>query len=173
MERRPTELESFWTRRYGALAIVVVFVVSALGYLLDRFLVHEGVTRSGMLLVTNTITGIVAGAFVYSVAKQQKALRELLRQRVKTIAELNHHIRNALQVIKFYGAAQGRCPESTPMQLIKESADRIEWALRELAPEVPLPDAKPPSPAPTGYAAVASPARPSGAFSEVQETRFH
>src|SRR5579864_3248902 len=150
MERRALELESYWTRRSGWVALIVVAVVSALGYLLDRVLVREGMPRGGMLLLTNSITGIVAGTFVYSLAKHEKAVRELLRERVRTIAELNHHIRNALQVIKFYGAAQGRCPEPSPMQLIRESADRIEWALRELLPGHPETS---PVPVPTGYAA--------------------
>lgn len=153
------------------MALIVVVVVSGLGYLLDRFLVLEGMPRSEMMLLTNGITGVVAGAFIYSLAKQEKAVKELLRERVKTIAALNHHIRNSLQVIKFYGAAQGRCPESSPMQLIRESADRIEWALRELLPEHPE---GPPSPAPTGYAATNEAPPQIGAFSDQpQETSFH
>jgi hypothetical protein len=155
----------------GWVALIVVVVVSALGYLLDRFLAREGMSRGGMLLLTNSITGIVAGTFVYSLVKQEKAVRELMRERVRTIAELNHHIRNALQVIKFYGSAQGRCPESSPMQLIRESADRIEWALRELLPEHPE---KPPAPVPTGYAAGSAAAVQIGAFSDhTEQTRLH
>lgn len=171
MQRRAVELESVWTRRSGWVAFIVVVVVSGLGYLLDRFLVLEGMPRSEMLLLTNALTGIVAGAFIYSLAKQEKAVKQLLRERVKTIADLNHHIRNSLQVIKFYGSAQGRCPESSPMQLIRESADRIEWALRELLPEHPE---RPPSPAPPGYAATGDAPPQVGAFSDhAQETSLH
>jgi len=52
---------------------------------------------------------------------------------MKTIAELNHHIRNALQVIKFLGGQRSGL-DAVQLQLINDSADRIEWALREVLP---------------------------------------
>src|SRR5579864_3336217 len=55
----------------------------------------------------------------------------LVEERVKTIAELNHHIRNALQVIKFLGGQRFGL-DAVQLQLINDSADRIEWALREV-----------------------------------------
>jgi hypothetical protein len=63
---------------------------------------------------------------------------------MKTIAELNHHIRNALQVIKFLGGQRSGL-DAVQLQLINDSADRIEWALREVLPRysvgaVPLPE---------------------------------
>ena len=54
---------------------------------------------------------------------------------MKTIAELNHHIRNALQVIKFWGAQQRPALDAMQLQLINDSVDRIEWALREVLPK--------------------------------------
>jgi hypothetical protein len=54
--------------------------------------------------------------------------------RMKTIAELNHHIRNALQVIKFWGAQHRPALDAMQLQLINDSVDRIEWALREVLP---------------------------------------
>ena len=51
---------------------------------------------------------------------------------MKTIAELNHHIRNALQVIRFLGGQQRQGLDAMQLQLINDSVDRIEWALREV-----------------------------------------
>ncbi len=64
--------------------------------------------------------------------------RELIRQRMQTVAELNHHIRNALQVIKFWGVQHQNCRlTDEQIQLMKDSVDRIEWALREVLPRYP------------------------------------
>lgn len=172
MEPRVSQLESFWTRRSGWLSALAVVVVAALGYLLDRFLIREGMRRAEMLLLTNSVTGMVAGSFFFYLARQVKAQRELMCERMKTIAELNHHIRNALQVIKYYGALPAHAPEARPVQMINESAHRIEWALRELLPQYPENSTLEPSPLPPGYAAAGSRADQIGVFSE-QKTGLH
>jgi hypothetical protein len=126
--------ESVWSRRSGWLALVVVVVVSAIGVLLDRLLMREGLPRFGMLIVSNSLTGLFAGGLFYQLAREERAHRELVRARMKTIAELNHHIRNALQVIRFWGAQQRPALDAMQLQLINDSVDRIEWALREVLP---------------------------------------
>src|SRR5262245_49702569 len=128
MERKGFQLDSFWTRHSGGLAIAVVVLVSVVGYLLDRLLVLEVVPRGYMLIATNTITGIVAGGLFFQAARYERAQRAIMRERMQTIAELNHHIRNALQIIKLCGAQSEATVDPKPLQLIKESADRIEWA---------------------------------------------
>jgi len=127
--------ESFWSRRSWWLAVVVVIVVSAIGVLLDRLLMREGLPRFGMLIVSNSLTGLFAGGLFYQLAREERAHRELVRARMKTIAELNHHIRNALQVIRFWGAQQRPALDAMQLQLINDSVDRIEWALREVLPQ--------------------------------------
>jgi hypothetical protein len=112
----------------------VAFVVSALGVFLDRVLLKEGVPRLDMLILSNSATGLFAGGLFYQMAREDKAARELLAARMKTIAELNHHIRNALQVIKFWGAQHRPALDAMQLQLINDSVDRIEWALREVLP---------------------------------------
>ena len=99
MQEKP-QAESLWTRHSGSMAVVVAVVVSALGYVLDLLLDLGGVSSAYMLLLTNTVTGIVAGLLFYQMARHAKSEREMIRARVSTIAEMNHHIRNALQVIK-------------------------------------------------------------------------
>jgi hypothetical protein len=127
--------ESVWSRRSSWLALTVVVVVSAIGVLLDRLLMREGLPRFGMLIVSNSLTGLFAGGLFYQLAREDRAHRELVRARMKTIAELNHHIRNALQVIRFWGAQQRPALDAMQLQLINDSVDRIEWALREVLPQ--------------------------------------
>ena len=116
------------------LALVVVIVVSAIGLLLDRLLMREGLPRLGMLIISNSLTGLFAGGLFYQLAREERAHRELVQARMKTIAELNHHIRNALQVIRFWGAQHRPALDAMQLQLINDSVDRIEWALREVLP---------------------------------------
>jgi hypothetical protein len=130
--------ESLWSRRTTLLVFVVTLVVSALGFVFDFLLGHVGLSRSYMLIISNGLTGLFAGGLVYQLAREEKASRELVRARMKTIAELNHHIRNALQVIRFLGGQQRPALDAMQLQLINDAVDRIEWALREVLPRYPL-----------------------------------
>jgi hypothetical protein len=128
--------ESFWAHQSGLLALLVVGVVSVLGFFLDVTLRTEGVPRRDLMLVSNLIAGIVAGCLFYQFARNEKSKRELMRERLRTVAELNHHIRNALQVIRYAGDSK-TTQDATQLQLINESVARIEWALREVLPRYP------------------------------------
>jgi hypothetical protein len=130
--------ESWWSRRSGLFSLAVVVIVSILGVVMDRLLLKEGLPRIEMLILSNSLTGLFAGWLFYQVAKAEKSSRELVRARMKTIAELNHHIRNALQVIKYLGGAQRSGLDAMQLQLINDSVNRIEWALREVLPRYPL-----------------------------------
>jgi len=128
-------------------ALLVVLIVSLIGIVLDWLLVKEGLPRLDMLVLSNSVTGLFAGGLFYQFVREEKAHRELMRARMKTIAELNHHIRNALQVIKFLGMQNRSGLDAVQLQLINDSVDRIEWALREVLPRyqigkliTPVPD---------------------------------
>ena len=114
--------------------LLVAIVVSTIGVVLDRILLKEGLPRLDLLILSNSVTGLFAGGLFYQFIREERIQRELVRARMKTIAELNHHIRNALQVIKFWGAQQKPSLDAMQLQLINDSVDRIEWALREVLP---------------------------------------
>jgi hypothetical protein len=140
MQNDGVKFESFWTRRSGLLTTVIAIVVFSINLLQDIFLSAEGFSRWGIVVLSDIITGAVAGALFYQFAKNERNRRELIRERMHTVAELNHHIRNALQVIKFWGAQHQNCAlDEMQIRLMKESVDRIEWALREVLPKYPTP----------------------------------
>jgi hypothetical protein len=117
-----------------------VLLVWVVGFTLDRFLARDGVTRVDILLASNALTGIVAGFLFYSLSNNERLRRKLVRERLRTIAEMNHHIRNSLQVITYATAAD----TEESVDLIRDSVERIEWALREVLPgHVPAPAAPP------------------------------
>lgn len=131
-------VESWWSRRSGLFSLLVAVIVSLMGVVLDRLLLKEGLPRLDMLIFSNGLTGLFAGGLFWQMAREAKASRDLVAERMKTIAELNHHIRNSLQVIKFLGGQKRTGLDAMQLQLINDSADRIEWALRELLPRYPI-----------------------------------
>jgi hypothetical protein len=131
-------VESLWSRHSGLVSLLVALVVSLIGIVLDWLLVKEGLPRLDMLIFSNGLTGLFAGGLFWQMAREAKASRDLVAARMKTIAELNHHIRNALQVIKFLGRQKSSGLDAVQLQLINDSVDRIEWALRELLPRYPI-----------------------------------
>jgi hypothetical protein len=113
------------------LCFLVMLLVWIVGFGFDRLLARDGVTRIDILLTSNALTGVVAGFLFYSLTNIERVRRNALRERLRTIAEMNHHIRNALQVITYATATQ---KSTDSMELIRSSVERIEWALREVLP---------------------------------------
>lgn len=131
-------VESLWSRRSGLFSLLVAVIVSLIGVVLDRLLLKEGLPRLDMLIFSNGLTGLFAGGLFFQMTREAKASRDMVAERMKTIAELNHHIRNALQVIKFLGGQKSSGLDQAQLQLINDSVDRIEWALREVLPRYPV-----------------------------------
>jgi len=131
-------VKSLWFRHSGVISLLVIVIVSSVGIVLDRLLLKEGLPRLNMVIFSNGLTGLLAGALFFQMTREEKASRELVAERMKTIAELNYHIRNALQVIKYLGGQKDSGMDAVQLQLINNSVDRIEWALREVLPRYPL-----------------------------------
>jgi hypothetical protein len=127
----------------GLLVGLTVFVVDG-G--MEYFLLAQGVSQVGTLLISDAFAGIVAAIFATYGFFLQRQREAEVQQRVDRIVEMNHHVRNALQVITYWSVADR---EKREMELIREAVDRIEWALREILPSglgVPTPfRRKPPS----------------------------
>lgn len=113
-----------------AISLLVVVIVGTIGFGFDILLGNEGVPRRDLLLLSNALTGIVAGFLYHQLGRIERERRTAMQQRLNTIAEMNHHIRNSLQVIT-YATSQDR---DDSVELIRTSVERIEWALREVLP---------------------------------------
>jgi two-component sensor histidine kinase len=71
---------------------------------------------------------IAVGAGLMVLFYERRRNRYLI-ERLRIIAEMNHHVRNALQVVS-YSADQQQDEEVRTM--LRQSSERIEWALREI-----------------------------------------
>ena len=117
--------------RLVVICACVMLLVWVVGFGFDRLLARDGVTRTDILITSNALTGIVAGFLFYSLIENERQRRKVLQERLRTIAEMNHHIRNSLQVITYAAATQNHAES---LELIRTSVERIEWALREVLP---------------------------------------
>ncbi len=111
------------------MCLIVVLVVGVIGVGFDRLLLTEGVKRLDILVLSNGLTGIAAGLLYFQITRIERERQAVTQARLRTIAEMNHHIRNALQVISYAGVTQDR---DASVELIRSSVERIEWALREV-----------------------------------------
>jgi signal transduction histidine kinase len=120
-----------WVRRPFFLVGVSFVLVTAVGYFLDRLLLDTGLSRWHTILFSNAITGTVAALFLAYRQQQHRRELELMEQRMQIVGDMNHHIRNALQVIVYF-AQNAKDRESADR--LRDSIDRIQWALREVLP---------------------------------------
>ncbi len=120
-----------WSRGPYVLVGLSCVLVTIVGVALDRLLLDTGVSRWHTILFSNAITGAVAALFLAYRQQQHRREMELMEQRVQIVADMNHHIRNALQVIVYF-AQNAKDRESADR--LRDSIDRIQWALREVLP---------------------------------------
>ena len=114
------------------LATIAVFLfVTIAGYGFDRMLNSDGVRRQVIIASANALTGLVVAGLFLQLTRNVQNRRRLVQARLEVIADMNHHIRNALQVLSYGTATHGGEKET---EMMRESINRIEWALREVLP---------------------------------------
>jgi hypothetical protein len=128
-------------RRIG-LSFLLGFGLFLLGAFLQGWLGRGGLTGIS-LYVDDLILGILAGLVVFAYEQRRY---NAIREKIATIAAMNHHVRNALQAISYAPYTE----QARQLELIQQSVNRIQWALREVLPgaaEQPAqtPDAKVPA----------------------------
>ena len=111
----------------GVLASVIFFVI-------DDFLDHLmlRLTSANIALeISDAITAILIGAMIAQIVVLYRQRQLQAAARVQRIAEMNHHVRNALQVITYWSLAE---KEKRQVELVQDAVNRIQWALREVLP---------------------------------------
>ena len=105
---------------------LAVFVAGFL-FFLDQLSVHFGLKES-LRVLDDIFGGTIAGLLIY---RYESKRSKYLSDRLKMIELMNHHVRNALNVIIASIYAHGHEKELNEIAI---SVDRIEWALREILP---------------------------------------
>ncbi len=124
--------ESFTRTNAGIVAWLFGLLVFSVGIFLDLLLIDVGISRTQTLLLTNAITGMVAGVAGASFLHTQLKRRAEETHRLQVMDEMNHHIRNALQVVLF----QCYSMEGDSANNMRRAVERIQWSLTEVLPQI-------------------------------------
>lgn len=114
---------------------LAAILLSSLVYLLLSVLDWLSFVNYMTLPLMMTVDGGVAvlvGALTLRIMLDARARRRALLRRLQMIAELNHHIRNALEEIQLSAHLS---QDEQVVQTITTASERIQWALREVLPE--------------------------------------
>jgi hypothetical protein len=78
--------------------------------------------------IDDMLIGLLAGVLVFAYEHHQ---HKIILEKMRVIAEMNHHVRNALQPIIYSPYVKERAEQ---IKIIQEGTRRIQWALREVLP---------------------------------------
>ncbi len=125
-----------WLARASRVQLLVTALVFAVAVFLcdtglDFLMIRFDRSRSELLLVSDAVTALIAGSLMLWVLLVQRMRHLESQQRMQVIADMNHHVRNALQVISYWGMQE---VDRNQLRLIAEAVERIEWALRDVLP---------------------------------------
>lgn len=111
---------------WGATVFVICLGVQWLFY--DKLLNDPG----GMRLVSPIVAAVVTAVFDFRLQMRNRRNGMSQLRRLHIIREMNHHIRNAMQIISCQTYTDNREAHAT----IEGAMHRIDWALRDLLPHV-------------------------------------
>jgi len=114
-------------------AVAAWIATFAAVYGIDAFLARIKLPAEATIL-DDTLLRFLVAILVFGIELRHQ--RELRRQQrhIAVIAEMNHHIRNALQTIVY---ATFNASDRHAVDEVREATKRIEWALREVRPAEP------------------------------------
>jgi len=112
-------------RRIG-LSFLLGFSLFGLGAIVTMILEQTRV-RDVALYIDDLVLGVLCGLLVFFY--ERRRYRAML-DKIRVIAVMNHHVRNALQTISLSPYAD----QAKQIKLLDESSRRIQWALREILP---------------------------------------
>ena len=113
------------------LSVLFAISIFTLGIAVDRL-----VAVSGWLAgLDDAAAAIAVGLLIYLFERHRE---RMLLERLQTIALMNHHVRNALQVLAYSQYERDRTRQA---QIIRDAILRLDWALKEILGRSP--DMKP------------------------------
>ena len=113
-----------------------VGVVSFLATELMHYLLVPDLGRSRERFLAEGVSAFIVTCLIAKLAQISRRQHQLTAARMQVVAEMNHHIRNALTAISLSADVT---EDQHLIRVISEGVDRIDWALREILPrEIPL-----------------------------------
>ncbi len=109
--------------------LVVGAFVFLSGGVLDWFVRRQYLPRVSLMLAGAAVA-LAVGVLVFQILTDIQARYQAMHDRLSRIAELNHHIRNALQVIAYHNVPPRA---ERAIQQVNAEVRRIESALRDVS----------------------------------------
>lgn len=117
-------------------AALGVGVVSFFATELMHYWLVPDLGRHHERLLAEALSALIVSCLIAKLAYLTRQRHLLTVARMQVIAEMNHHIRNALTPISLSADAT---ENQQLVRVISDGVDRIDWALREILPrEIPL-----------------------------------
>ncbi|GAC1436671.1 MAG: hypothetical protein NVS1B11_36010 [Terriglobales bacterium] len=116
--------------------IGIAFVVGLVSFLateLMHYLLIPDLGRHQERLVAEALSAFIVSCLTAKLANVARRQHRLAVTSLQTIAEMNHHIRNALTSISLSAQITDN---KQLIRVIYEGVDRIDWTLREILPRV-------------------------------------
>jgi hypothetical protein len=105
------------------------FVVFGTAAMWEWIAAREGWSLLPMALVSDVVAGALSGSFIFAVLRNTRKRRLAMLRRLKAIREINHEIRNALELIQLSAYSTHH---QQAIATITNAVDRIQWTLREI-----------------------------------------
>ncbi len=118
------------------MSIGVFLFVFAINLVLDFVVARAAGSSTVGYVVSDAVAALVATVLVVRSITGHNQRREAVRRQLYTVAEMNHHVRNALDAIRM-SAELTR--DRDAIAIISDEVNRIEWALREVLGAEPPP----------------------------------
>jgi hypothetical protein len=122
---------SYWG--IALLSFLFALFVFVLGFGVDWLMLYQEDSIRQTVEFSDAVSALICGFVFLLFLRSYRQQRAMLRQRVEVIANMNHHVRNALQVIEFNSYSSS---DQEQLGAVKSSVNRIQWALRELLPKL-------------------------------------
>ncbi len=126
-QNRSSPLRSVLDPRIVLYAVLVGALLAGCGFGVDRFF-HN----ASRLYASDFYTFVIACVLSYLLLMYEKRRRIMLERRMMIVAEVNHHIRNALTAVVFSASVQN---DSVLEDVLKDATARINWVLTTVLPD--------------------------------------
>ena len=115
-------------------AVIFGLLICLISVAADSALHWFGFGQVATVAVSDGVAGTFAAFFVIRLMDERLHRRRRVEERLRLIADLNHHIRNALSTIQLTCYVAGN---QQAIEAVDESIRRIDWALREVLQQQP------------------------------------
>ena len=119
----------------AVLALLIAALFAGFEQVADVHLARHGLSRADVL-IDDVLGAVLLGTifFLWVTVVDEHHRRVRAEERRELTADMNHHIRNALTVIKYSAHSDNQAER---VRMTDEAVERIENTLRELLPSYP------------------------------------